>query len=125
MTIDDAGAGSLEVSVTQHEETIVLSVRGEVDLVTAPQLTESIDAVLAEHAPPALIIDLTDVPFLASVGMTVLLDASRRVTDATEFAVVADGPTTARPLTLLGLDQEMTLYTDVATAVAALSPTER
>ncbi|OLT35050.1 anti-anti-sigma factor [Rhodococcus sp. CUA-806] len=111
--------------MAHHATTIVLSVRGEVDLVTAPQLTESIDAVLAEHAPTALVIDLTDVPFLASVGMTVLLDASRQVTGTTGFAVVADGPTTARPLTLLGLDQEMTLYTDLDAALSALSPAEQ
>lgn len=39
-------------------------------------------AVVAEATPPALIIDLTEVPFLASVAMTALVEAHRRVDEA-------------------------------------------
>lgn len=120
MTID-SGAGSFEVIVTHRDSLVVLSVRGEVDLVTAPQLLESIDTVLSQTQPPGLIVDLTDVPFLASMGMTALVDASRRIGDAAAFAVVADGPVTARPLTMMGLDQDFVICTDVESAVAALT----
>lgn len=120
MTVDDAASGSLEVTVTGYGSATVLTVSGEIDLLTSAQLTESIDAAVTANNPTALIVDLTDVPFLASMGMTVLLDASRRVSDTATFAVVADGPNTSRPLTLLGLDQELTLYTDLDTALAAV-----
>lgn len=106
--------------MARHGSATVLTVSGEIDLVTSAQLAESIDAASTANNPPALIVDLTDVPFLASMGMTVLLDASRRVSDTTMFAVVADGPNTSRPLTLLGLDKEITLYTDLDTALAAV-----
>lgn len=99
----------------------ILAVSGEIDVATAPQLTECIEAVLAESAPVALIIDLTDVPFLASVGMTVLVEANEHVGTSTRFAVVADGPATSRPLIMMGFDQVITLYTDLDAAVTALA----
>ncbi|RRQ29175.1 anti-sigma factor antagonist [Rhodococcus sp. Eu-32] len=120
MTIDNAQPSSLVVLVTRKGSTTVVSVRGVVDLQTAPQLTESIDAVLAENVPTTLIVDLTDVSFLASVGMTVLIEVSRRVADTANFAVVADGPSTKRPMTLMGIDQMITVYTDLDAALAAV-----
>ncbi|KZF02596.1 anti-anti-sigma factor [Rhodococcus sp. EPR-157] len=117
----DSVAVPFEVGVTRRGGLVVLNVRGEVDLVTAPQLTESIDTVLTELEPTALIVDLTNVPFLASMGMSVLAEANRRIGDAAVFAVVADGPSTARPLTMMGLDQQFVIYTDLDAAVAAVA----
>lgn len=114
-------AGAFEVAVSRRDGLVVLAVTGEVDLVTAPQLTESIDTVLTELSPAALIVDLTNVPFLASMGMSVLSEASRRIGDAAQLVVVADGPSTARPLTLMGLDEKFVIYTDLDAAVAGLA----
>lgn len=120
MSIDAVAAG-FEVTVTHVYDLTILSVSGELDLVTAPQLTESIDAVITEHTPAALIIDLTGVPFLASMGMTVLVRTCEHLGLSTRFAVVADGPRTSRPLTLMGLDDTFALYSDLGSAVAALA----
>ena len=46
----------------------VLAVGGEIDMVTAPQFEKAIDDVLADD-PATLVIDLTEVTFLASVGL--------------------------------------------------------
>lgn len=116
----DAVSTPFEVRVTHVESITVLSVHGDVDLASAPALTESIDAVLAESPPDGLIVDLTDVPFLASMGMTVLIEANRRVGDDTAFAVVADGPSTERPLKMMGLENSFTIYTDLDAAITAL-----
>mgnify|MGYP005986885619 CR=1 FL=1 len=121
MMTDSAGSASLEIDVSRTDTATVLTVRGEIDLGTAPHLNESIDAVLAEAAPAALIVDLTDVVFFASVGMTVLLDAAARLGDAATFAVVADEATTARPMTLVGLDQTLSMFTDLEAALAAVA----
>ena len=89
---------------------MVLSVNGEVDILTAPQLGRAICEALAESAT-ALVIDLTEVTFLASVGMSVLV-ATQEAADAmaVRFAVVADGVTTRRPIRLLGIDAVLALY---------------
>lgn len=52
----------------------VLSVSGVVDMLTAPQLEEAITTSLGK-TPAALVVDLTDVEFLASAGMGVLVGA--------------------------------------------------
>ena len=44
-----------------------LTVRGELDLATAPELAAAVDAVLAA-APYALVVDLTDTYFMDSSG---------------------------------------------------------
>jgi anti-sigma B factor antagonist len=88
----------------------VLSVRDAVDMLSAPRLREAIRAAL-EKAPVGLIVDLTDADFLASVGMSVLVDTQVHA-DAisVRFGVVADGAATSRPIRLLGIDALLTLY---------------
>ncbi len=88
----------------------VVSVRDPVDMLSAPQLSEAICAVLTT-APSGLIVDLTEVDFLASVGMSVLVEAQNWASAiSAQFGVVADGAATARPLKLLGIDAVLALY---------------
>lgn len=122
MTNDAAGSGPLGIAVERVGTATVLSVRGDLDLRTTPDLIVSIDAAVAEATPSALIIDLTKVAFLAAVSMTVLIDAHRRVQGVSKFAVVANGPTTSRPLILMGLNETFPLHADLADALTSLTP---
>ena len=54
----------------------VLRVRGELDLVTAPQLAQAVQVQLSA-SPSSLIIDLTDTTFLDSSGARQLALAAR------------------------------------------------
>ena len=65
----------LMTSVEHRYGVTVLAVGGEIDMVTAPRLEKAIDDVLADD-PPTLVIDLTDVTLLASVGLRLLATAS-------------------------------------------------
>lgn len=109
------------ITVAHVHDVAVLTIRGELDLATAPLLSESIDAVFAEAAPSGLIIDLTAVPFLASMGMTALVRAQEHIGASLRLAVVAHGPATSRPLTLMGLDQTFEMYTELTAAMTALA----
>ena len=123
MSTPDAIPAPLEITVGHLGDGLtVLSVHGELDLMTSPYLTESIDTVLTEAEPSALIIDLTDVPFLASVGMSILIETCSRMGTTAQFAVVADAPNTGRPLTLMGLNDTFAIYTDRSAAITALRP---
>ncbi len=91
--------------VTAHHTggTVVLAVAGEVDLLSAPVLGDAVTTALAD-APELLVIDLTEVSFLASIGITVLLEARRTAGSGTRIRVVA--PETGvvhRTLRLTGL----------------------
>ncbi|WP_241010760.1 STAS domain-containing protein [Mycobacterium camsae] len=100
---------SITATVADHDGIVVLSIGGEIDLVTAPALEEAIGGV-AVNNPSALIIDLSGVEFLGSVGLKILAATCEKLGDAAEFGVVARGPATRRPIHLTGLDKTFPLY---------------
>lgn len=99
--------------------TVVIAVAGVIDMLTSPQLEDSISSCM-DDKPTAVIVDLSDVDFLASAGMGVLVAARERVLGTAGFAVVADGPATSRPLTLVGLADVIGMYPTLEEARAAL-----
>ncbi|QIS24264.1 STAS domain-containing protein [Nocardia terpenica] len=109
----------MTTSVSVHDEATVLTVAGEVDLATAPALENAIEATLGGK-PAALIIDLSQVSFLASAGMAALVAAHQRAGSVTHIAVVADGPATSRQLKMTNLDQVFALYPTLEEALTAL-----
>ena len=113
-------ADAISTSVERRDGLTVLLVDGVVDLATTPPLEELVTQLI-EEAPKALIMDLTSVSFLASVGLRILAETHERIGGTGKFAVVATGPVTARPIQLTKLDQFLALYPTVDEAVAALS----
>jgi len=113
-------AHGFDIRESWQDWLVVLSVDGEVDMVTAPQLGRAICEAL-ERSATALVIDLTDVTFLASVGMSVPV-AAQEAADAmaVRFAVVADGVVTRRPIRLLGLDAVLALHPALDDALRAV-----
>jgi anti-sigma B factor antagonist len=99
---------------------VVVSVSGSVDMLTAPGLAESLDSALAKK-PNGLIVDLSKVDFLGSAGISVLMKTRDTLGESTPFCVVADGPTTHRPLTLLGINEMMCLCRTLDDAVGKLT----
>ena len=122
--MNDDPERKLTLSVRSIDEVDVLAVGGELDALTAPQLDEAINASFAKE-PTALVVDLLDLDFLASAGMTVLLDGQKTASQLkSRFGVVADGPRTSRPMKLMGLDQELDLYPTLDAALTASSGRE-
>lgn len=85
---------------------------------TAPRLEAAVADVLA-GGPAALIVELSAVDFMGSVGLRILVAAQERIGGPDRFAVVADGPATRRPIQLTGLDETLTLYPTLDQAVTA------
>ncbi|MFG1930570.1 STAS domain-containing protein [Mycobacterium sp. NPDC048908] len=102
-----------------HEEWVgrvaVVTMSGELDMMTAPQLDEAVHAALAKK-PAGLIVDLLELTFLASAGMQLLIEIRDRITPDARFAVVADGPATSRPMKITGVTDVVDVFTtrDVA-----------
>jgi anti-sigma B factor antagonist len=114
----------ITTSVVQRRGITVLAVGGEVDLATAPIFEKAIADVLADN-PAAFVIDLTEVSFLASAGLQLLVVTQERIGESGEFAVVADGPATSRPIQLTELDKIFPLYPILEDALAAMQNTAR
>jgi anti-sigma B factor antagonist len=106
-----------EVQESWSDRLVVLSVSDEVDILSAPQLAEEICGAL-DKAPAGLVVDLTEVNFLASVGMSVLV-AAQEAAEAMSvpFGIVAEGAATSRPIRLLGIDAILTLYPTLGDAL--------
>ena len=99
--------------------TVVLGASGVIDMLTSPRLEVSIATSLKKN-PTAIIVDLTDVEFLASAGMGVLVAARDQAAPEIGFGVVASGPATSRPLKLVGLAEIVGLYSTLDEARTAL-----
>ena len=56
---------------------VTLAARGVIDLATAKQLEGSIAAAIADDAARSVVVDLTEVTFLDSVGISALLKGRR------------------------------------------------
>ncbi|MFC4859335.1 STAS domain-containing protein [Actinophytocola glycyrrhizae] len=105
------------VDVEQHGIAVVLRVAGELDLVTTPVLSEACTKAL-RSAPPVLVIDLTGVTFLASVGMSAIVAAHEAGGEQTKVRVVGGSRDTLRPIRVTGLDNLLSIYPDVPSALA-------
>ena len=110
-----AGFGVVE---TWIERTVVVAASGDLDLATVHELADAIQAA-ARKEPTALIVDLSQLDFLASAGMSLLIATHRDMGPNARFGVVADGPCTSRPLKLIGLDAIFDLYPTLDEALAA------
>lgn len=100
-----------DLTITMHDngDTVVVEVGGEVDMLTAPLLRDAVTQCL-QHRPRVLVLDLLAVRFFGSSGLAMLLETQQLAGEHTLLRVVADGPTTRRPLQITGLNQQFALY---------------
>ncbi len=111
---------AFSVGKQQVDQAVVLTVSGEVDMLSSPHLAEAIQTALATK-PAALVVDLSKVDFLASAGMTVLVTAQAEIEPPTQFAVVANGSATSRPIKLMGIDSVLALYSSLDDALSGVA----
>lgn len=99
---------------------VVLSVEGEVDTLTAPPLERALGDLLADPTDTVLVVDMSEVTFLASSGLAVLIRAAHQAAERhLRLRLVAVSRAVRRPLEITGSDQLFDLYDDRGTAVAA------
>jgi anti-sigma B factor antagonist len=114
-----SAADPITTSVAHREGVAVVSIGGEIDSSTAPAF-EAVIAEALEQDPPALVIELSEVIFMASVGLRILAATQENVGKSIQVAVVADGMATSRPMQLTGLDKLVSLYPTLDEALTAL-----
>ena len=116
---------------TRVGSAVVLTVKGEVDLHTAPELVDTVVAAL--HLPgggvpdgavvSAVVADLTGVVFLSSAGLGTLVALSTRLgEDGIGLRLVAgENRAVTRPWTAMHLGDLLPLYPDLPTALDPVS----
>jgi anti-anti-sigma factor len=123
MTVPEPPSGSptsvppagLSVASRNVEGALVVSITGDLDMVTAGQMEEAVESALTQE-PAVLIFDLTAVTFFSSPGLVALAGARQRAVPTSVVRVVGKR-LVARPMALTGLDQLIPVFGTVAEAL--------
>ena len=107
----------LQVSTEPASGAVVVEAAGEVDMLTAPRLDQEIQQAIAQ-SPPRLVLDLSDVTFLSSAGLALLVRAHKDCGDAVDMRIVAATSATQRPIELMGLHGDLRVHGSRAEALA-------
>jgi anti-sigma B factor antagonist len=108
----------LGVQVCWHgRQCCVITVAGELDVATAPDLMESLREIL-EESPQRLVIDLDQVTFLDSTGLGVLVSAHQRMSArAGGLVFVCHSRSSLKVMQITGLTRVFTYAPSVEEAV--------
>ena len=104
-------AAQLTVSQRQDSKGIVIESIGEIDLTTAPQLKEYLMAAVNSPEKPPVIVDLSQVDFIDSAGLALLVEARKKLSPEgrTLNVLLAPGRQPERVLKLGRFDTIMNL----------------
>jgi anti-sigma B factor antagonist len=114
------GAGLLRVERRRVGDAHVVTVAGEVDSSTVDVLRAAVAEALEDRRTAAVVVDLTAVTFLGSVGLKALVDAQTGAAHRREpLRLVVDGTrAVTRPMEVSGLDQVLATFEDLESALA-------
>lgn len=104
---------SLDITTAATDGGALVSVVGEVDVSCADELRAAIDAQLSQGLDGELVVDLSQVPYIDSTGIGVLVGAAHRAQEAGGTLVVARPQrNVARVLGLLGVGGDLNIRED-------------
>ena len=99
------------VRVEELEGTVIVFLRGELDLSTAPALRSALMTAMAGGAT-AIVLDAAELTFCDSTGISVFLAACRRAEKRRlGFCLRHPGPTVLKTLRLTGMDRVLNIET--------------
>jgi anti-sigma B factor antagonist len=113
----------LTVSSRREGEHTVISVRGEIDVYTAPSLRERLnELVTSGHYD--LVVDLVEVDFLDSTGLGVLVGGLKRVrSHGGTLRLVCTQERILKVLRITGLTKVFPIHATLAEALTGLADT--
>ena len=108
------------IDIVPIDAGVIVAVAGEIDLLTADQLREALEAEVVRRE--LVVVDLTAVEFLSSSGLAALALAHRAAVEAgRELRLVAGNRVTLRPIQITGIADEIGVFATVADAVAGVA----
>ena len=104
--------------VERRNGVIVIRLVGELDLYNAPEVRTALLELCSEQ-PERLVVDLSEVNFVDSTALGVLIEARMKLENRQAFLLAAPGLETHRALAISGLDQHLAVHDSVDAALAA------
>ena len=119
-TIDADADPLLHITTHRLPTAVVIAAVGEVDLATAEHLNTAVQAEFDDR-PGIVVIELSAVTFLSSVGIAVLIKAQRAAEQSrkTLRIVVGDRRPVVRAIAASGLDSHLPVFHSLEEALAA------
>lgn len=102
---------------TVQSQRVFVALSGDLDLTTSPPLREALDRLIERYPDRDLVLDLTEVSFIDSSGLGVLLGRYRRLNPrGRELSLVGVKPSIRSVLAVAGLPQIMPVLSASASA---------
>jgi anti-sigma B factor antagonist len=115
-SLSDTG---LRVEPRQQGSAAVLSVAGDVDAANAHVLREAVLGAI-DDGPPIVVVDLTEVGYIDSVGLgTLVISLKRAAEQRTKLRLVVTSPQIEKILKITGLQSVFEIYGDPESASRA------
>jgi anti-sigma B factor antagonist len=109
-----------DIAIEHAGTTAIVRLAGELDLATAPELTEVLRGL--EPGCDRVILDLTGLEFIDSTGLRLAVaEHGRATTDGFEFVIAGAAGAVLKVLRLTGLDVTLPLAPDVASVLGDAS----
>ena len=106
------------LGVERQGDALVVRLGGELDLYNAPQVREALKDACAD-SPQRVVVDLSEVEFIDSTALGVLIEARTKLDNRRAFLLAAPGLETRRALEISGLDRHFSVHETVPAALAA------
>jgi anti-sigma B factor antagonist len=106
----------LTVSDEVVGDTRVVRCSGEIDMATVPTLREEISRLQID-GPPRLVVDLTEITFIDSLGLGALVGAHKRARVLQGSLAIIPSAATQRVLTATALDRVFEIHETVEAAL--------
>jgi anti-anti-sigma factor len=111
----------LDIREEREDGASILVLDGELDIATSTKLDEQLEA-LVDRSSDDLVIDLTALGFMDSMGLQVLLRARRKLgRQERNLSLICPPGPILRLLAVTNLDTAFSVHPDRSTAVQALS----
>src|SRR5437762_3042741 len=95
--------------IQSNDGVAVVQLAGELDLYNADSVRDALFQAAAEE-PERLVVDLTEVQFIDSTALGVLIEARSKLPNRRGFLLAAPGLETRRALEISGLDRHFTIH---------------
>jgi len=104
----------MQIATTPGTDRYVITVSGEVDLATSPELDVAIIAAI-DSGTSSVAIDLTDVSFMDSSGLGVIVRGLKRCREADiDLDLVITNERVLKVFGITGLDQVIPIHASIA-----------
>jgi anti-anti-sigma factor len=103
----------LDVQTHEHDGVLRVALRGELDLSSAAYVEEELQRIEADR-PPLLALDLSELRFMDSTGLRLVVTADQRARrDGRRFAVVRGPEPVQRVFVITRLEERLEMVDDI------------